>query len=310
MRSPIITSCFVVLLSFLFVQRGAADTKPLPVQSIAEGIYVHQGLNRLPDSNNRGEIANLGFVVGERCVAVVDSGGSPEQGYALKAAVEATTRVPICYVINTHVHPDHIYGNIAFKQAGVSFVGHYKLGNAMAMRAPFYREKAERDLGFLLEPEHFIPPDIAVTDSLTLDLGGRSLQLKAYPTAHTDNDLTVFDSKTRTLWLADLLFMGHLPVVDGSLNGWLKVLDALAATEARQVVPGHGPVVADWPEALEPERRYLRQVQDEIRAALQAGKTMEQVLESTRAEHYDHWELFDEFHKRNLSTAFAELEWE
>lgn len=145
---------------------------------------------------------------------------------------------------------------------------------------------------------------------MTLDLGGRTLQLVAHPTAHTDNDLTVFDHKTGTLWLADLLFMEHVPVVDGSLNGWLKVIDTLATIPAERVVPGHGPVVARWPEALAAERNYLLALQREIRAALAAGKTMEQTLAETRAEQYGSWDLFDEFHRRNVSTAFAELEWE
>ena len=298
------------LSCLLFVGVAAADTAPLPVQAVAEGIYVHQGRHLLPDAANHGEIANVGFVVGTRCVAVIDSGGSPGQGDALRAAVAATTDVPVCYVINTHVHPDHVYGNIAFKRPGIEFVGHYKLAQAMAARAPFYQEKAIRDLGLSLTPAHFIPPDRVVTGTLNLDLGGRVLTLIAQPTAHTDNDLTVFDEKTRTLWLADLLFMEHLPVVDGSLNGWLRVMDSLAQIEAERVVPGHGPVVADWPGTMEPQRRYLLQLRDELRAALAEGKTMEQALAATRAGDYEQWELFDQFHRRNVSTAFAELEWE
>jgi quinoprotein relay system zinc metallohydrolase 2 len=289
---------------------GQAEPPPLTLKEVAPGIHVHQGVHQLPDTHNRGEIANIGVIVGERCVAVVDTGGSPEQGQALKQAIAATTQVPICYVINTHVHPDHIYGNIAFKQPGVSFVGHHKLEQAMAMRALFYGEKAARDLGFTLTPEHFIPPDRPVRDTLELDLGGRTLRLTAHPTAHTDNDLSVYDKKTQTLWLADLLFMGHLPVVDGSLNGWLKEIDKLKTIDAKLVIPGHGPVSAAWPLALVSEERYLRMLQTEIRAALKANKTMEQAMAEVGQSARGEWQLFDEFHKRNIATAFAELEWE
>lgn len=287
-----------------------SEPPALSLKEVAPGVYVHQGIHQLPDTHNRGEIANIGFIIGERCVAVVDTGGSPEQGLALKRAVAATTPVPVCYVINTHVHPDHIYGNLAFKQPGVSFVGHYKLEQAMAMRAPYYGEKAARDLGFTLGPEHFIPPDRPVKDTLELDLGGRTLLLTAHPTAHTDNDLSVFDRKTQALWLADLLFMGHLPVVDGSLNGWLKEIDKLKTIDAKLVIPGHGPVSAAWPLALIMEERYLKLLQTDIRAALKAGKTMEQAMVEVGQAARPEWQLFDEFHKRNISTAFAELEWE
>lgn len=287
-----------------------AEAPQLSLKEVAPGIYVHQGMHQLPDTHNRGEIANIGFIVGERCVAVVDTGGSPEQGQALKKAVSAITKVPICHVINTHVHPDHIYGNLAFKGPEVSFIGHHKLEQAMAMRAPFYSEKAARDLGFTLTPEHFIPPDRPVVDSLELDLGGRTLLLTAHPTAHTDNDLSIYDKKTQTLWLADLLFMGHLPVVDGSLNGWLKEIGKLKAIDAKLVIPGHGPVSAAWPLALVSEERYLEMLQTEIRAALKANKTMEQAMAEVGQSARGEWQLFDEFHKRNVSTAFAELEWE
>ena len=285
-----------------------ADT--LGMREVAPGIHVHQGIHQLPDRHNHGEIANIGFVVGERCIAVIDSGGSPEQGKALKQTIEATTATPICYVINTHVHPDHIYGNLAFKQSGVQFVGHHKLQQAMAMRAPYYTEKAASDLGFALSPEHFVPPDIPVKDSLELDLGGRTLRLTAHPTAHTDNDLSIFDTKTQTLWLGDLLFMGHIPVVDGSLNGWLGEIEKLRGLPARQVIPGHGPVTAAWPLALVGEESYLRRLQTDIRAAIKQGKTLEQTMDQVGQSLRPDWQLFDDFHKRNVATSFAELEWE
>ncbi|MDD4907359.1 MAG: MBL fold metallo-hydrolase, partial [Methylobacter tundripaludum] len=91
-------------LSMVSVQATAATT--LPVKEITAGVYVHFGKHQFPDSKNHGEIANLGFIVGQKCVAVIDSGGNPEQGSALKQAVTETTNTPICYVINTHVHPD------------------------------------------------------------------------------------------------------------------------------------------------------------------------------------------------------------
>jgi len=288
----------------------STQAESLSLQEIAPGVQVHQGAHQLPDTHNRGEIANIGFIAGERCVAVIDSGGSPEQGLALKRRIEASTRVPICYVINTHVHPDHIYGNLAFKSAGVRFVGHHKLGQAMALRAPYYTERAPSQLGFQLSPEHFVPPDLPVTETLDLDLGGRTLHLTAHPTAHTDNDLSILDRKTGTLWLGDLLFMGHVPVVDGSLNGWLAEIRKLRAVEAQRVVPGHGPVVAAWPLALTGEENYLKMLQAEIRVAIKEGKTIDQAMNELGRSAKPDWQLFDEFHKRNIATGFAELEWE
>jgi quinoprotein relay system zinc metallohydrolase 2 len=299
-----------VFALFMLMSSDQATAEELSLKEIATGVYVHQGVHQLPNQHNRGEIANIGFIIGEHCIAVIDSGGSPDQGFALKQQIGKRSQIPICYVINTHVHPDHIYGNLAFKTVGVSFVGHHKLTQAMALRAPYYREKAHSELGFALSPEHFVPPDQPVRDTLELDLGGRTLRLTAHPTAHTDNDLSVFDTQTETLWLGDLLFMGHVPVVDGSLNGWLSEIEKLRKIGAKQVVPGHGPVVAAWPLALMGEENYLKRLQTEIRAAIKAGKTIEQAMNEIGQSMRPDWQLFDDFHKRNIATAFAELEWE
>jgi len=301
--------CFAIFF-FASVALVPANGTELSLKEVAPGVFVHQGVHALPDRQNQGEIANIGFIVGERCVAVVDSGGSPAQGRALKAAIKGMTKVPICHVINTHAHPDHIYGNSAFKEPGVAFVGHRKLAQAMATRAPYFLEKAGRDLGLVLKQEDFIAPGQIVESTLELDLGGRKLTLTAHGPAHTDNDLSVFDDKTRTLWLADLLFMGHLPVVDGSLSGWLKELAKLTKIEAKLAIPGHGPVASEWPKAADAEIRYLEMLRNEIRGYVKQGKTMEQAMAEVGQSARGDWQLFDDFHKRNIATAFAELEWE
>ncbi len=284
--------------------------EPLAIKEVANGVYVHQGSHLLPNPQNHGEIANIGFVVGNHCVAVIDTGGSQEQGQRLKAAITTTTEVPICYVINTHVHPDHIYGNRAFKSPGVEFVGHYRLAAAMAMRAPYYLVQAKDQLGLTLNAEDFVPPDLEVRDTLDLDLGGRTLHLIAHPKAHTDNDLSIFDTASETLWLGDLLFMGHVPVIDGSLLGWLKTIDQLPSITAKRVIPGHGPITALWPLALAGEKRYLESLAHDIRAAQKANKTIEQAMNEIGQEHRADWQLFDDFHRRNIASGFAELEWE
>ncbi len=302
-------SIFAALLSALLAANPSA-AEDLNLKEVAAGVFVHQGVHALPDRHNHGEIANIGFIVGERCVAVIDTGGSPAQGRALKAAIAAKTKVPVCHVINTHVHPDHIYGNSAFKGPGVAFVGHRKLAQAMAARAPYYLAKAGSELDNGLKAEDFIPPGQPVDSTLELDLGGRKLVLTAHGPAHTDSDLTVFDDKTRTLWLADLLFIGHVPVVDGSLLGWLKELDALKKIDAKLAIPGHGPVAAQWPQAAEAQTRYLEMLRNEIRAYIKQGKTIEQAMAEVGQSARGDWALFDEFHKRNIATSFAQLEWE
>ncbi|MCL7420923.1 MAG: quinoprotein relay system zinc metallohydrolase 2 [Methylobacter sp.] len=299
---------FALILSLASGSMSAAPV--LSLTEVAPGVYVHFGVHELPDTKNHGAIANIGFVVGERCVAVIDTGGNPQQGKSLKLAIEHTTSKPVCYVINTHVHPDHIYGNTAFKAPGVQFVGHQKLARAMAARGLYYIDKAADQLDVKLTADDIIPPDIAVKDHLDLDLGGRTLKLTAHRAAHTDNDLTVYDQRTDTLWISDLLFIEHLPVIDGSLKGWLAELKTLESHAYKTVIPGHGPIVTDWPKSMQPEKAYLEMLLTEIRDMIRQGKYMEEAVETVGYSARGQWRLFDEFHRKNVTTAFAELEWE
>lgn len=277
------------------------------IKQVAQGIYVHQGLIELPNVHNHDAIANIGFIVGKTCVAVIDSGGSPAQGKQLKHSIKKVTSVPICYVINTHVHPDHIFGNSAFKQiANIKFVGHKKLARAMAERGAFYIARSQEQIGVKLNRHDIVIPTLTVANSLTLDLGGRKLVL----TAHTDNDLSVLDKKTNTIWLSDLLFIGHLPVLDGSLLGWLAELNKLEQRQFDVVIPGHGPIVRDWPEGIQAEKHYLQYLQKVVRSKIQQGVFLEEVLQTVSYPDKQQWQLFNDFHKKNLSSAYAELEWE
>jgi quinoprotein relay system zinc metallohydrolase 2 len=256
------------------------------------------------------EIANVGFVVGERCVAVIDTGGSYAEGESLRCAVRRRTALPVCFVINTHVHPDHILGNRAFKSEQASFVGHAKLPRALALRGDVYLERAASASGRSLGPEHIVAPDQTVEGTRSLDLGNRTLRITAHAPAHTDNDLSVLDINTGTLWLGDLVFLQHVPVLDGSLKGWLEVLDRLMAQPARQVVPGHGPVRAEWPVAADDTVRYLSSLRDGTREWLANGGDLRGAQDHVGYQEATHWLLFERHHKRNVTAAVNELEWE
>ncbi len=284
---------------------------PAQVTEIAPGAFVRQGAIALPDPVNRGGIANIGFVVGRDSVAVIDTGGSLCDGLGLRAAIRARTGLPIATVINTHVHPDHIFGNAAFAGAGVAILAHHNLPRALAERGEHYLRSYAEQLGTAaMAGTTLVPPTKLVQDRLDIDLGGRVIEVEARPAAHTDNDLTVFDRESGTLWTGDLVFIEHIPVLDGSLKGWLSVTETLMRREAKRIVPGHGPATAPWPQAGESQLRYLRRLARDLRQDIGAGESISKAVATAGTAESGKWRLFDSYNSRNATTGFAELEWE
>src|SRR5882762_6212336 len=299
-----------LLVVFATSTLSQAQPQELPVSEVASGIFVHNGKTALMARENDGAIANIGFIIGEHAVAVIDTGGSVREGRQLLAAIRARTDKPIRYVINTHGHPDHVFGNAAFVRDGTAFVGHRNLPRAVAARGHFYIDAFRRIMGDqLIDEVRMIAPTLLVDDTTKLDLGSRILTLRAWPAAHSDSDLTVLDEQTRTLFAGDLVFLSHIPVLDGSIRGWLGVIDELSSLPAQRVIPGHGPV-SEWPAALAEERRYLEVLTSDVRALVRRGEPIAVAATTAAASERSRWQLFEDYNARNATAAFSEIEWE
>jgi quinoprotein relay system zinc metallohydrolase 2 len=288
---------------------STANAAPFQLRQVAAGIFVHFGQPLDLEAPGHDDIANIGFIVGSRCVAVIDTGGSVRVGRALLAAIRERTQKPICYIINTHVHVDHLLGNAAFTSSHASFIGHAALPEAIARSRLYFLQHYAEDLDSPASAQQIIAPDQRVQDRLELDLGDRRLQLRAWPVAHTDCDLSVLDQSTRTLFTGDLLFRERLPAVDGDVSGWLNVIDELARMPVKRAIPGHGPLTTNLESALVPERRYLNELLSGVKSAIDLGQSLPEAINTVAASEKPQWLLWDSTHPRNVTRIYQQQEW-
>lgn len=225
------------------------------VQQVGDHVYV---VESLPEA-----ASNAGVVVGEHSVAVVDSRLTPFLGHELRRFVaDLGNRQPgQLFVVNTHFHGDHWFGNAGFPDAVIiaSEWTRTALVRSWREQAEVFAEiRPQQASVFRSVPP--VLPTVGVSDRLRMDLGGHAVTLRRMPPAHTPGDLVV-RSDDDVVFVGDLVFNGHWPVLwDADVAGWLRCLDELLNRPARLVVPGHGP--AGGPEIIQNMAACLRLLQE------------------------------------------------
>ena len=302
----------IILYLLLLINAQIIFADDLSFKEIQPGIYVHQGEHLDVDHGYHGDICNIGFIIGDQSVAVIDTGGSLKIGRQLLKAIREKTSLPISYVINTHVHLDHIYGNAAFINENPIFVGHSGLPKAMLLRKEFYETTNQNFLNIPPEESIQIPPSllISVNKPQEIDLGNRKLRLEAFPSAHTNNDLIVVDINTKTAWLADLMFTERTPSMDGDIHGWINALEKIEKSNYEVIIPGHGTPPTNNNKAIRKIKSYLELLRNEIRQAIDDGMDLQDALDTIARSEKNKWELFDVQNARNINMVYPIMEWE
>jgi quinoprotein relay system zinc metallohydrolase 2 len=280
------------------------------IAEVALGVFMRRGPDAEATAANHNGIANIGFVVGRDGVLVTDPGGSLADGRWLRAEIRKRTGKPIRHVVLTHVHPDHCFGAAAFDEDAPYLVGHHRLSAALQARGEFYRARLVEILGEAEAGRVVLPTQTVGAGGWEIDLGDRVIRFVAHGTAHTDSDLSMIDTATGLLFASDLLFVGRVPALDGSLTGWLNEADRLRRLGAARAVPGHGPTVVEFAAAMADLERYLNVLRDETRRVIAQGQSIEVAVATVGQSERGRWALFDDYHGRNVTQAYKELEWE
>ncbi len=261
----------------------AAQTPPPLVQT--EGLrQVSPHVYVIPD-NSVPLVPNVGFIVGERAVLVVDTGLGPRNGAAVRAVAEKLGGARALYLVTTHVHPEHDLGAQAFpattklirSQDQIKDIAEFglQLAKVFAGRSPINAE--------LLKDADFRKADITFDQDYDLDLGGVTARLTALGANHTAGDTAIWIESDRVLFAGDVAMKGQPAFASphSSLRHWFASLDRLAALEPTVIVPSHGPIGDAG--FISGYRAYLTDLRDRTAAAKRAGQNVDQAVESVTA---------------------------
>lgn len=223
---------------------------------------------------------NVGVVVGEDAVLIVDSRASHAQADELKAELRHLTPKPVAWVVNTHMHWDHVWGNARFPEAGI--VGHSRTRRHLV-------DDGETARGRLLTqlPEEWhddvravdiVPPNETFEAIRVLDIGGRSVQLTHHGRAHTDCDVVVHVVGSDVMFAGDMVEEGAPPAFgDAFPLDWAHTLEALEHDLVDVVVPGHGDVVD--PTFVTAQRRDIAALASVLLEAWREGRPVDELPE-------------------------------
>jgi glyoxylase-like metal-dependent hydrolase (beta-lactamase superfamily II) len=333
MRAKLVLVFALFIAGWLWLDARAQSGGPLvsgahKFEKIADGIYY------ATTSGTMQVGANSPVIVGESETLIVDSGTSPAAGRALVQDVKALTDKPVKYVIDSHYHYDHLFGNQVFGP-DVQIIGHDHTverlkANTMeqytfltsvrpipqrveALRQRIAEEKdpqqkatMERQVQNSLNYQEQVkevrqtPPNMTFDSTMTLHRGGRELKLMYLGRGHTDTDVVTLLPRERIVLTGDLMESVLSYMGDSYPDEWIVTLDRLKALDFDTVLPGHG-VPFKGKERITAFQAYLRDLIDQTTALRKQGMSAEEA--ATKVDLTRHAAMFPQIRAVGVDPA-------
>lgn len=210
---------------------------------IADDVYSYIDVKHATAGNSFG--ANAGIIIGRDGIVVVDTLISAREGKKFIRDIRAVSDKPIKYVVNTHMHLDHTFGNCEFAKLGATIVGS-TIGKtemkqyaepALKMVSAFGLTEQE------MEGTAICYPSVTFEKTMELDLGDRNVELIHPGHSHTPGSIIVLVPDRKVIFAGDIIFTNYHPnMKHADISGWVKALDFLAGMDFKAMAPGHGPL--------------------------------------------------------------------
>ena len=288
MKKNILLLILFLCLAFVSLQLHAQQEEPITIENVSGAVYCLYGSG-----------GNIGIYVGEDSLLIVDAQYA-KAADAVMAKIKELSPKKIEYLINTHYHGDHTSGNpIIGKDAQIISQQNCK----KSLLAGLKPEETPESIG---------APNKTFDTEMTITLGDETVRLVYMGPGHTLGDTIVIFDKAKVIHAGDLFFHGMPPYIDvndgSDTQNWVRTIQALAEKHPDfQVIPGHGKVtnMKEYVKFAD----YLNTLIKEVSAAIKAGKTKEQAVESIDLSSFTYIQDLGEFltKKKNIEWVYDEM---
>lgn len=271
--------------------------------ALSKQVYAMQG-NEEPDHMRE----NAGFVVTEKGVVVIDTTKTLADAAFVLRQISTVTDKPVRYVIDTHFHGDHVFGNQLFDAPIIA-----SDKDADIMRAMLQKDWSAEGLPKIintwnrpeeLEGLRIVLPQITFGDTLTLDMGDVKLEL-VHLGGHTPGSCIVYVRKQQILFIGDLLFVGRYPaLISFNLDEWIAALDYVKTLPVETVIPGHGPV--STMKEVEAIQVYLKDLKGRITSLAKQELSREEIIAHPSFPRYAE-KTYATTHRVNIGFAYDQI---
>jgi cyclase len=261
---------------------GPATAQEAAVKQVASDLYFFFDYDG----------SNAVFLVTDEGVLLIDTRTHPHDAQDLLARIRKVTDKPVKWVINSHFHGDHNFGNAVFKAAGATFVAQQETARIMQKIMP--KEMARRIEGFQkrgLDPNEvkLIPADVTFDNAMTIRLGGREAQLMYFGPGQQAGDTFVLFPHARTLFTPGAFGKRSMPnmAFTTSVENWIKLLDQVAGMDVDKILPAHGDVAerADVKELA----AMLADEYATVKPAVDKGLSVDEAIKTLTFPQYKDW---------------------
>lgn len=280
-------------LAVLCAPAAAQDLGP-NIRKIRDGIYVQSA---------REVNSTVGIVLTSEGVVLIDTGQTVVDTRQVQEAVRALTPLPVRYVINTEVHPDHTTGNFVFSPPAI-VINHAGAGEAMRKADnPNRFAAAAPDIQAAAQGYRLVTPHVEYQERMTLRVGERTFELLRLKNAHSEADTAVWLPQEWVLFAASVALPGSL----NNIRPFVTLADMLASIRMMRllspevVVPGHGSFGTTT--MFDDNERYVGLLIERVGVLVRQGRTLEQIQKELRMPEYADW-AYQERMPTNIDAAY------